>query len=54
VHNVPAIAITSYAGEQFKLRAIEAGFQDYISKPVTRHSLVNTVGAVLVRCGRFR
>lgn len=40
---VPAIALTAYAGEFNQQRAIEAGFQQHLAKPVEPQALVKTV-----------
>ncbi|MEP0890484.1 ATP-binding protein [Leptolyngbya sp. FACHB-8] len=40
---VPAIAITAYAGESDQQQALEAGFQQHISKPVNSEALVKAI-----------
>ncbi|MBW4634219.1 MAG: response regulator [Iphinoe sp. HA4291-MV1] len=45
---IPAIALTAYAGERDRQEAIAAGFQRHLSKPVTPEQLVNVI-AELVR-----
>jgi PAS domain S-box-containing protein len=40
---IPAIALTAYAGEYDQKQAIEAGFQQHLSKPVDPSELVHTV-----------
>lgn len=40
---IPAIALTAYAGELDQQKALAAGFQHHISKPVNAHTLVNTI-----------
>jgi CheY-like chemotaxis protein len=46
---VPAIALTAYAGEVDRQQAISAGFQTHLSKPVEPAEIVATVAIV---CGR--
>lgn len=46
----PAIALTGYASPRDRLRALQAGFQMHLSRPVDGHELVVTVASVL---GRF-
>lgn len=40
---VPAIALTAYAGEFNRLRALAAGFQQHLSKPVDPQALVRAI-----------
>ncbi len=40
---IPAIALTAYAREEDRRRALEAGFQGYLSKPVDPDALVQLV-----------
>jgi CheY-like chemotaxis protein len=44
---IPAIALTAYAGEQDRLRAIAAGFAAHLTKPVEPELLVTSVLSVL-------
>ncbi|MBP5972587.1 response regulator [Brasilonema sp. CT11] len=46
--DIPAIALTAYAGERDRQLAISAGFQKHLSKPVMPDQIVNVV-AELVR-----
>ena len=46
--STPAIAVTAYAREEDKTRALTAGFQDHISKPINPTRLVE-VAAELIR-----
>ncbi len=45
---IPAIALTAYAGEINYQKAIEAGFQRHVPKPIDPANLVETI-ADLVR-----
>jgi signal transduction histidine kinase/CheY-like chemotaxis protein len=45
--NVPAIAVTAYAGTTDRDRACAAGFQAYVVKPVDPHRLVQIVASAL-------
>ena len=42
--NVPAIALTAYAGELDQQQALAAGFQKHLSKPIDLEQLVQAVG----------
>ena len=44
---IPAIALTAYAGEMDLQLALEAGFQKHISKPVEPEQLVKTISSLL-------
>jgi PAS domain S-box-containing protein len=46
---IPAIALTAYAGQLDKNKAISAGFQAHLSKPVEPTELVEVVAQVLNR-----
>ena len=48
---IPAVALTAYAREEDRRRALEAGFGSYVSKPVDPSHLVQVV-ADLVQPGR--
>ena len=41
--NVPAIALTAYATEQDRQRAMHAGYQEHLAKPVDRQTLIVAV-----------
>jgi PAS domain S-box-containing protein len=43
----PSIAVTAHARAEDKRRALEAGFQKYVSKPVDAESLIAAVASVL-------
>lgn len=40
---IPAIALTAFAGREYEAEAIAAGFQAYISKPVNPIELVTAI-----------
>src|SRR5690606_72859 len=40
---IPAIALTAYAGSQDRMRALRAGYQAHLAKPVEPNELVATV-----------
>ncbi|KYC43516.1 hybrid sensor histidine kinase/response regulator [Scytonema hofmannii PCC 7110] len=40
---IPAIALTAYAGERDRLRALAAGFQRHIAKPVEPEELIEAI-----------
>ena len=42
----PAVALTAYAGEQDRARAVSAGYQTHISKPVEPAELANAVASL--------
>jgi signal transduction histidine kinase/integral membrane sensor domain MASE1/CheY-like chemotaxis protein len=48
IGQIPAIAITGYAGEQESRRAINAGFQKHLTKPIDWRMLIDSI-AHLVR-----
>src|SRR5262249_29980788 len=48
--DVPAIAITAYAGKEERLHAITSGFQCHLSKPIEPGELVGAI-ATLMRGG---
>ena len=43
VPGIPAIAITAYAKEEDKQRALAAGYQRYLSKPVELGEFISAV-----------
>ena len=45
--DVPAAAITAYGTDEHRIRALKAGFWDYVCKPVDTELLVNVVAAVV-------
>lgn len=44
---IPQIAQTAYAMVEDEIRAKQAGFQGYISKPIRKHDLLNLIGKLL-------
>jgi PAS domain S-box-containing protein len=46
---IPAIALTAYAGELDRQQAVAAGFQCHIAKPIDPGKLVQTIAAVIGR-----
>ena len=44
---VPCVAVTAFAANQDRLRALEAGFDAYISKPFRARELLDLVGRLL-------
>lgn len=45
--DVPAAAITAYSASEDRVRALKAGFWDYVCKPVETELLVNVVAGVV-------
>lgn len=45
---IPAIALTAYAGDFNQQRALQAGFQQHLSKPVEPEVLVETIAALML------
>ena len=46
---IPALALTAYATDEDRLRALSAGFQMHLSKPIEPESLVSSIAAALGR-----
>lgn len=46
---VPIIAVTAFAGEEARLYALSAGFQEHLTKPVNPEDLVATIAALNLR-----
>jgi PAS domain S-box-containing protein len=44
------IAITGYGQEEDRHRSVEAGFDDYLVKPIDHQSLLNILSKTLIRC----
>ncbi|MFL6235815.1 MAG: response regulator, partial [Thermoanaerobaculia bacterium] len=47
--NVPAAALTAYARAEDRLRALEAGYQTHLAKPVDPSELISTVARLAGR-----
>ena len=50
--NVPAAALTAYARSEDRVRAIAAGYQTHLTKPVEPSELVAVVASLAGRAGR--
>lgn len=50
--HIPCIAVTAFAATQDRERAIEAGFDAYISKPYRQKDLLDLVHGTLDKAGR--
>lgn len=48
---VPAVALTAYADSEDRMRALEAGFQTHVPKPVDPSQLVEIVADVVASRG---
>ncbi len=46
-HATPALALTAYAMPGDRERFLQAGFDGYVSKPFTRHSLIEAITEAL-------
>jgi CheY-like chemotaxis protein len=46
---IPAVAITAYAKEEDRARALSAGFQIYLAKPVELTELISVVARAAKR-----
>ncbi|MDQ4120940.1 MAG: PAS domain S-box protein [Acidobacteriota bacterium] len=44
---VPAVALTAYAGSEDRKKAIKAGFQSHVPKPVNQNSLVTVLASLV-------
>jgi PAS domain S-box-containing protein len=45
--NIPAIALTAYVSEQDRTRALQAGFNAHLAKPVNPEELVNLIAQLM-------
>ena len=45
--NVPAVALTGYVRKEDEQMAREAGFDDYLGKPVDPAALINVIGTLI-------
>ena len=52
--SVPAIALTAFSRREDQQRALEAGFDDYLAKPVAPATLLQTVAAIVARRNLLR
>ncbi|MBN3891488.1 MAG: response regulator [Nostoc sp. JL31] len=50
---IPAIALTAYAGEINQQQALESGFQKHLSKPVEPDELVKAIATLIGRSGNI-
>ena len=50
--NVPAIALTAYARPEDRMKAMLAGFEQYLVKPVEPAELITLVAILSGRTGR--
>ena len=41
--NIPAIALTAFAGPEDRMKAMLAGYQTHLPKPVEAHELIATI-----------
>ena len=48
---MPAIALTGFAGPEDRRRALQAGFQSHMAKPVDPRELISTIATLLGRSG---
>ena len=48
---VPAVALTAYARDEERVRALDAGFQMHISKPISSQQLISAVAQLATRTG---
>jgi CheY-like chemotaxis protein len=46
VNALPAVALTAYAGSEDRTKAIQAGFQNHLSKPVEPAELLAIVASL--------
>lgn len=47
--NIPAVAVTAWASDDDRQRAIAAGFQAHVSKPIDASFLLNTIASLVGR-----
>jgi CheY-like chemotaxis protein len=48
---IPAIALTAYARVEDRVRALEAGYQNHVPKPVEPNELVAVIASLAGRLG---
>jgi DNA-binding response OmpR family regulator len=51
VSDVPVLMLTAHGGELEKVRGLQAGADDYVTKPFGRQELIARIGALLRRAG---
>ena len=49
---IPCVAVTAFAAEQDRLRALEAGFDAYVSKPYSSRDVLDVIEKLLDRDNR--
>jgi CheY-like chemotaxis protein len=49
VRNLPAIAVTAYANPEDRVRALVAGYQNHIPKPVDANVLAAAIAKLVAR-----
>jgi len=49
VRQVPAAALTAYARSEDRMRALRAGFQIHLAKPIDPAELITTIAALAKR-----
>ncbi|AFZ35264.1 response regulator receiver protein [Stanieria cyanosphaera PCC 7437] len=47
--NIPAIAVTAYAGEMNQQQALAAGYQKHIAKPINSDQLLKSIAELLIK-----
>ncbi|MGK3963381.1 response regulator [Sorangium sp. So ce118] len=52
VHGIRAIAVTSYAGDHYRARAIDGGYDEYVAKPLDPARFVATIAQLIGHPGR--
>ena len=49
LNTIPAVALTSFAGHDDRRRALDAGFQIHLGKPVEARTLIEAVASLVQR-----
>jgi CheY-like chemotaxis protein len=44
---IPAIAVTAFAGSEDRLRALQAGYNMHVAKPIEPQELIKAVAALI-------